>query len=140
MTVDPLPVRRDHVAIGLVGAAEVTDAVGVSIAGPRRSPAPFAAMLIQFAGPVASASTAPPDRRGADRPAPRSRERAAKLDAPARRSVPMQLAPRTRRWRKVDPLQAYGRGPLRLFSSDGIRPWQSACRGSKPWRATTWGA
>ena len=101
--------------IGLVGAA------GGDGRGRRVNPlmallAPFAAMLIQFA--ISRQREYGADRTGAEltgRPLDLA-SALQKLDATAR-SVPMQLAPSYAPMAQVDPLQAYGRGLLRLFST-----------------------
>ena len=100
--------------IGLVGAAGGDH-------GRRVNPfmallAPFAAMLIQFA--ISRQREYGADRTGAEltgRPLDLA-SALQKLDAAAR-SVPMQIAPSYAPMAQVDPLQAYGRGLLRLFST-----------------------
>jgi heat shock protein HtpX len=101
--------------IGMVSAA------GDDGRGRRINPlmallAPFAAMLIQFA--ISRQREYGADRTGAEltgRPLDLANA-LQKLDAAAR-SVPMQLAPSYAPMAQVDPLQAYGRGLLRLFST-----------------------
>ena len=78
--------------------------------------APFAAMLIQFA--ISRQREFGADRAGAEfsgRPLDLA-SALQKLDAAARR-VPMPVAPSYAPMAQVDPLQAYGRGVLSLFST-----------------------
>ena len=78
--------------------------------------APFAAMLIQFA--ISRQREFGADRAGAElsgRPLDLA-SALQKLDAAARR-VPMPVAPSYALMAQVDPLQAYGRGVLSLFST-----------------------
>ena len=78
--------------------------------------APFAAMLIQFA--ISRQREFGADRAGAEfsgRPLDLA-SALQKLDSAARR-VPMQIAPSYAPMAQVDPLQAYGRGVLSLFST-----------------------
>ena len=78
--------------------------------------APFAAMLIQFA--ISRQREFGADRTGAElsgRPLVLA-SALQKLNSTARR-VPMQIAPTYAPLAQVDPLQAYGRGLLTLFST-----------------------
>ncbi len=78
--------------------------------------APLAAMLIQFA--ISRQREFGADRTGAEltgRPLDLA-SALQKLDAAARR-VPMQIAPSYAPMAQVDPLQAYGRGLLSMFST-----------------------
>jgi heat shock protein HtpX len=78
--------------------------------------APIAAMLIQFA--ISRQREFGADRTGAEltgRPLDLA-SALQKLDAAARR-VPMPIAPSYAPMAQVDPLRAYGRGLLRMFST-----------------------
>src|SRR5262245_11377807 len=101
--------------IGLVGAAR-GDGRGKGVNPLMAILAPIAAMLIQFA--ISRQREYGADRTGAEltgRPLDLA-SALQKLDAAAR-SVPMQLAPSYAPMAQVDPLQAYGRGLFRMFST-----------------------
>src|SRR5262245_20793241 len=106
---------------GAVGMMSRMGMVSGDARGARVNPlmailAPIAAMLIQFA--ISRQREYGADRTGAEltgRPLDLA-SALQKLDAAAR-SVPMQLAPSYAPMAQVDPLQAYGRGLFRMFST-----------------------
>lgn len=102
--------------IGMVSAAAGGDGRKRRINPLMALLAPFAAMLIQFA--ISRQREYGADRTGAEltgRPLDLA-SALQKLDGAAR-SVPMQLAPSYAPMAQVDPLQAYGRGMLSMFST-----------------------
>ena len=108
-------------AVGMVSRIGVVGGVGGDARGARVNPlmailAPLAAMLIQFA--ISRQREFGADRTGAElsgRPLDLA-SALQKLDAAARR-VPMQIAPTYAPMAQVDPLQAYGKGLLKMFST-----------------------
>ena len=128
-------------AVGMMSRIGIVGAAGGDGRGRRVNPlmallAPFAAMLIQFA--ISRQREYGADRTGAEltgRPldlATRCRNSTRRREA-----FRCSLRPRTRRWRRSIPCRPTGAACSDC--SPRIRPWQSAWRGSKPWRATTWG-
>ncbi len=108
-------------AVGMTSRFGLVGAAGGGERGTRVNPliailAPIAAMLIQFA--ISRQREFGADRTGAElsgRPLDLA-SALQKLDSAARR-VPMQVAPSYAPMAQVDPLQAYGRGLLGMFST-----------------------
>jgi heat shock protein HtpX len=108
-------------AVGMMSRIGMAGAAGSGGRGARVNPlmailAPLAAMLIQFA--ISRQREFGADRTGAEltgRPLDLA-SALQKLDAAARR-VPMPIAPSYAPMAQVDPLQAYGRGLLSMFST-----------------------
>ncbi len=108
-------------AVGMTSRLGLVGAAGGGARGTRVNPliailAPIGAMLIQFA--ISRQREFGADRTGAElsgRPLDLA-SALQKLDSAARR-VPMQVAPSYAPMAQVDPLQAYGRGLLGMFST-----------------------
>ncbi len=108
-------------AVGMMSRVGMVGGAGGDARGARVNPlmailAPLAAMLIQFA--ISRQREFGADRTGAEltgRPLDLA-SALQKLDSAARR-VPMPIAPSYAPMAQVDPLQAYGRGLLSMFST-----------------------